>query len=210
MLVHYLVLCCAIEQRKKNEKPLICGVSIDPHSIGEIKKTLKSPAIGSPVSPKYQKQHANKPESPKQETGNERHFKSPPMTPPISPLAKPPMTTPPESPKQNFPQQRYEVFEPTQSNHSATRSTNKFSKPIDEMTVEEVGNFLRSEIHIDEETIKTFAHNDVDGELLTELNIQTLKSQFNISDFNAIKITKYIRGWRPKHSIRSPPPTTEL
>jgi len=46
---------------------------------------------------------------------------------------------------------------------------------------------------------------DVDGQLLVSLSEQVLMSDFNFSEFQAIKLMKFaVEGWRPLKHTASP------
>jgi len=61
------------------------------------------------------------------------------------------------------------------------------------MKVGECLHLLHLEDHIDQ-----FHRMDVDGQLLTSLNVGVLTSSFNFSEFQAIKLMKFaVDGWRP-------------
>ena len=47
---------------------------------------------------------------------------------------------------------------------------------------------------------KTFKSNQINGELLTCLSLNTLVQDLEMSRFQAMKLNKYIHGWRPKAS----------
>ena len=47
-----------------------------------------------------------------------------------------------------------------------------------------------------------FYHNEVDGCRLVDLNIDTLVSSFGLSQFHALKLSKFLTGWRPRMTCK--------
>ncbi len=80
--------------------------------------------------------------------------------------------------------------------HSNFQSIDDVPAEIDSLTVEDVSQCLRL-LNMDSH-ISTFCDHQVDGGLLTGLKEQTLVRDFGLTDFNASKLMRFARGWRPK------------
>ncbi len=63
-------------------------------------------------------------------------------------------------------------------------------------TVDEIVDLLE-QINIDKEVQEKFRENLIDGALLCGLDEKTLQEHFQLSGFHAIKIMKFVNGWRP-------------
>ena len=48
------------------------------------------------------------------------------------------------------------------------------------------------------EYIESFYHNKVNGCRLVDLNMDTMVSSFGLSKFHALKLSKFVVGWRPR------------
>ena len=69
---------------------------------------------------------------------------------------------------------------------------------LDSLSVEQVCECLS---HLNMEMyIKEFRRQQVDGNLLRGLNENLLQKDFNFTEFNASKLMRFVRGWRPRFS----------
>ena len=68
---------------------------------------------------------------------------------------------------------------------------------IKEISIKQVANVLRL-LHMNK-YVETFVESDIDGELLVALDINILRNDFGLSQFEATKLYKFVHGgWRPK------------
>ena len=79
---------------------------------------------------------------------------------------------------------------------SNIRSMEDVPERTSSLTVEDVCaclKLLNMDIHISE-----FRRNQVDGNSLSDIKESTLLSEFHFTPFNASKLMRFTRGWRPK------------
>lgn len=67
---------------------------------------------------------------------------------------------------------------------------------IDSLTVADVGKCLQL-LNMDSH-VEYFRRQQVDGKLLTDLSETLLLGDFRLTPFNASKLLRFVRGWRPK------------
>nr|XP_004226745.2 GRB2-associated and regulator of MAPK protein-like [Ciona intestinalis] len=67
------------------------------------------------------------------------------------------------------------------------------------MTVNDVSYALRF-IGLSEDIVELFHNERIDGQILTELNIDILTNDFYLSQLHRFKISRFLEGWRPKLS----------
>ena len=76
------------------------------------------------------------------------------------------------------------------------RSLEEVPKDLDLLTVDEICQCL--ELLNMTGHVTKFRHKQVDGKLMGELRENVLQSEFNFTPFNASKLMRFVRGWRPR------------
>ena len=89
------------------------------------------------------------------------------------------------------------------SNHKVYVTTLRVNQPstkkapdVSGFSVKQVGDILR-ELGMEMYVVK-FEAEMIDGEMLTFLNDDILRSDFGMNKLHCMKLRKYLEGWRPK------------
>ncbi|KAL5014335.1 hypothetical protein ScPMuIL_008605 [Solemya velum] len=85
------------------------------------------------------------------------------------------------------------------ANSSNRSSQNSDQLDIESLAVEDVSHWLH-ELKLDK-YVEIFEENCIDGAILTELNVELLKSEFSFNPIEAIRLMKFVTGGHiPKHT----------
>ena len=79
---------------------------------------------------------------------------------------------------------------------SSFLSVEEVPAEVSSLSVEEVGSCL-SLLHMDQH-VPDFYRHQIDGHLLSDMRENVLQSEFRFTPFNASKLMRFVRGWRPK------------
>ncbi len=78
------------------------------------------------------------------------------------------------------------------------RSMEEIPTDLDALSVDQVCDCLK---HLNmEQHVREFRRQQVDGNLLRGLNEHVLQKDFRFTEFNASKLMRFVRGWRPRFS----------